>query len=73
MKRLAKLPDYPSTDLQGQTMVPGIPDVLGHFPGEGLSAVAADLNRPPVVNLITIQDVLDSLVKEAITTKEGDW
>jgi predicted amidohydrolase YtcJ len=73
MKRLAKLPDYPSTDLQGQTMVPGILDVHGHFPGEGLSAVAADLNSPPVGNLITIHNVLDRLAEEAITTKEGGW
>jgi len=41
MKRLAKLSDYPSTDLQGQTMVPRILDAHGHFPRDGLSAVAA--------------------------------
>ncbi|MFQ3351287.1 MAG: putative amidohydrolase YtcJ [Candidatus Marivariicella framensis] len=54
-------------------MVPGILDVHGHFPGEGLSAVAADLNSPPVGNLITIHNVLDRLAEEAITTKEGGW
>jgi hypothetical protein len=58
---------------KGKPWCRGILDVHGHFPGEGLSAVAADLNSPPVGNLITIHNVLDRLAEEAITTKEGGW
>jgi predicted amidohydrolase YtcJ len=46
---LAKLPeDDPSTDLQGQTMVPGILDAHGHFPGEVFRDLAGYGQRWPI-------------------------
>jgi predicted amidohydrolase YtcJ len=71
---LALLPlGYPSTDLNGNTMIPGILDAHGHFPGEGLHAVAADLNSPPIGNKLTISDIESALTEYASKTDKGDW
>ena len=48
-------------DLQGRTLIPGIIDAHGHFPGSGLAAVGVDLNSPPIHDVTTIADALDRL------------
>ena len=71
---LKRLPHgNPSTDLDGKTMMPGIIDAHGHFPGEGLPAVAADLNSPPIGPVKTMPDVISALKIEANKTDKGDW
>lgn len=63
----------PATDLKGNTLVPGLIDAHGHFPGEGLHAVAADLNSPPVGNILDMSQVISALKKQAQNTSSGDW
>lgn len=71
---LAALPKgQPATDLKGKTIVPGIIDAHGHFPGEGLHAVAADLNSPPIGNILNMEQVIAALKEKAQATSEGDW
>jgi predicted amidohydrolase YtcJ len=71
---LTLLPEgYPSIDLKGKTIVPGIIDAHGHFPGEGLPAVAADLNSPPIGNKLVISDIIEALTEQAQKTDKGDW
>jgi predicted amidohydrolase YtcJ len=48
-------------DLDGRTVTPGFIEAHGHFPGEGLTAVAADLNSPPIGVVKTIPEALDAL------------
>jgi predicted amidohydrolase YtcJ len=64
---------YPSIDLKGKTLVPGIIDAHGHFPGEGLPAVAADLNSPPIGNKLVISDIIEALTEQTQKTDKGDW
>jgi predicted amidohydrolase YtcJ len=52
-------------DLRGRTLMPGFVDAHGHFPGTGMSAIAADLTSPPVGKNLAIGDVLDALRAEA--------
>jgi len=58
-------------DLEGRTVVPGFIEAHGHFPGEGLVAVAADLNSPPIGNVKTIPEALAAL-KEVDAAQPGD-
>jgi len=60
-------------DLKGKTMMPGIIDAHGHFPGSGLAAIAVDLNSPPISNVATVADALALLKAKADDTPEGDW
>jgi hypothetical protein len=55
-------------DLEGRTVVPGFIEAHGHFPGAGLTAVAADLNSPPIGNVRTIGDALAALRKVDLGT-----
>ena len=48
-------------DLDGRTVTPGFIEAHGHFPGQGLGAVAADLNSPPIGPVKTIPEALDAL------------
>ncbi|MFW2386776.1 MAG: amidohydrolase [Polyangiales bacterium] len=50
-------------DLDGRAVTPGFIEAHGHFPGEGLGAVAADLNSPPIGTVKTIPEALDALRK----------
>ncbi len=61
------------TRLQGKTMLPGFIEAHGHFPGSGLSAVAADVNSPPIGSMKSIAQVLDSIRQLAARTPEGEW
>jgi len=60
-------------DLKGKTMMPGFIDAHGHFPGSGLSAVAVNLNSPPIGNVSSIKQALELLKKKAEQTPEGKW
>lgn len=60
-------------DLKGKTMMPGIIDAHGHFPGSGLSTVAVDLNSPPIGNVTNIEQALKLLKQKAEQTSKGEW
>ena len=60
-------------DLHGRTMLPGFIDAHGHFPGSGMSVIAADLNSPPIGDKLTIEQVLATLREQAAATEPGDW
>jgi predicted amidohydrolase YtcJ len=61
------------TRLQGKTMLPGFIEAHGHFPGSGLSAVAADVNSPPIGDVESIAQVLEKIRELASRTPEGEW
>lgn len=48
-------------DLAGRAVVPGFIEAHGHFPGAGLSAVAADLNSPPIGSIQSIDEAISAL------------
>ncbi len=60
-------------DLRGRTMLPGFIDAHGHFPGSGMSVIAADLNSPPIGDNLTMSDVLVALREQAANTAPGEW
>ena len=60
-------------DLGGRALLPGFIDAHGHFPGEGLYALAADLNSPPVGTVETIDDPVAALEMQAADTDSGEW
>ncbi|MCV6615935.1 MAG: amidohydrolase family protein, partial [Cellvibrionaceae bacterium] len=60
-------------DLAGKTLMPGIIDAHGHFPGSGLAALAADLNSPPIGNVKTVADALARIKAQAQQTPAGEW
>lgn len=53
--------DVRMVDLQGGVLMPGFIEAHGHFPGEGLSAVAVDANSPPIGDLDSIATLLERL------------
>ena len=60
-------------DLKGKTILPGIVDAHGHFPGSGLSAIGVDANSPPIGDKNAIADVLAALKVLAEKTPKGKW
>ena len=60
-------------NLEGKTMLPGFIDAHGHFPGSGMSVIAADLNSPPIGMLNTMDEVLAALAGRAATKSAGEW
>jgi predicted amidohydrolase YtcJ len=61
------------THLRGKTMLPGFIEAHGHFPGSGLSAVAADVNSPPIGDVESIAQVLEKIRELASRTPDGEW
>ena len=61
------------TDLQGRTLLPGFIDAHGHFPGSGLSVVAADVNSPPIGTVLTIADIQNRLGEKLVGRDAGKW
>lgn len=59
--------------LEGRGVVPGFIDAHGHFPGEGLDAVAANLRPPPAGEVASIDEALARLRVRAADTKPGRW
>jgi hypothetical protein len=60
-------------DLEGRTVVPGFIEAHGHFPGAGLSAVAADLNSPPIGPVTNVAEVLAALAQLDADQPGDDW
>ncbi|MDJ0846795.1 MAG: amidohydrolase [Myxococcota bacterium] len=60
-------------DLAGRALLPGFIDAHGHFPGAGLYAINADLNSPPIGDVIDIGDVVTRLREKVAETSAGDW
>ncbi len=60
-------------DLQGKTMIPGIIDAHGHFPGTGLNVVAVDLAGEPVGRVTSIAQSIAMMAERAQDTPEGRW
>ncbi len=60
-------------DLDGRTVVPGFIEAHGHFPGAGLSAVAADLNSPPIGPITNVAEALAALKQLHVDQPGDDW
>lgn len=60
-------------ELEGRALLPGFIDAHGHFPGNGLVAVFADLNSPPIGEIETIDDLVESMSRQAKEHAAGDW
>jgi len=60
-------------ELDGRALLPGFIDAHGHFPGEGLYAVYADLNSPPIGEVRSIEDLIAALASKARETAPGEW
>ncbi|MBW2552310.1 MAG: amidohydrolase family protein, partial [Deltaproteobacteria bacterium] len=60
-------------DLDGRTVVPGFIEAHGHFPGAGLSAVAADLNSPPIGPVTNVAQALAALAQLQADQPGDDW
>ena len=58
-------------DLNGHTLMPGLIDAHGHFPGWGVMAVAADLNSPPIGTVKTIDDLKARIAAKAASQPPG--
>jgi len=65
--------DTEVVDLRGRTLLPGFVDAHSHFPGSGMSAVAADLNSPPIGDKTSMAQVLQALAAEAARRSPGEW
>ncbi len=61
------------TDLAGQTLLPGFVDAHGHFPGSGMTVVAADLNSPPIGGITSIAQLQEALREKLVGKSAGDW
>jgi hypothetical protein len=60
-------------ELEGRALLPGFIDAHGHFPGEGLEALAANLNSPPIGAVRTLGELLERLRARAAEISAGDW
>ncbi|MFC1474963.1 amidohydrolase, partial [bacterium] len=60
-------------DLEGKTLIPGFVDAHSHFPAGGLSAVAVDVNSPPIGDIKNISELISAMKKKADKTKKGKW
>jgi predicted amidohydrolase YtcJ len=60
-------------DLRGRTLLPGFVDAHGHFPGSGLTAIAADLTSAPVGDKANVAEVLAALREQAAKVDAGGW
>jgi predicted amidohydrolase YtcJ len=60
-------------DLGGRTLIPGFIDAHGHFPGSGLVTQGPDLSSPPVGEIESIEQIVETLRSYAHDTPKGDW
>jgi len=60
-------------DLAGKTLMPGIIDAHGHYPGSGLASLAADLTSPPVGEVTSIDQLVARLGEKASQSDAGEW
>ena len=61
------------TDLAGQTLLPGIIDAHGHFPGSALYTLFADLNSPPLGSVTRIADIQTALRRQMRERPDAQW
>ena len=73
LRRWAAENDADIVDLKGRALLPGFIDAHGHFPGEGLYAIHADLNSPPIGEVETIDGLVERLKTKAAEVGAGDW
>ena len=60
-------------DLLGKTLMPGIIDAHSHFPGSGVTELAADLNAPPIGEIKSIEQMIGLLRKFDQEMEKGEW
>ena len=60
------------TDLRGRTLMPGIVDAHGHFPGSGQVVFSANLNSPPMGTVESMPQLIDAL-KEYAQQRPDGW
>jgi len=60
-------------DLKGKTLLPGFIDAHGHFPGSGIFTLGANLNSPPIGEMTSISQIIETLKKKATETEKGKW
>jgi predicted amidohydrolase YtcJ len=60
-------------DLAGRTLVPGLIDAHGHFPGTAMFNANVDLASPPVGDLDNIAQGIERLAERAAATPDGEW
>jgi predicted amidohydrolase YtcJ len=60
-------------DLKGQTMMPGIIDAHGHYPGQGIAAVGLDLNSPPIGHVVSIKQSLNMIKEKVVEFDAQEW
>ncbi|WP_062262295.1 amidohydrolase [Endozoicomonas arenosclerae] len=65
--------DATVVDLDGMTLLPGFIEAHGHFPGSGLDAMAADLNSPPIGDVLSISDIKKKLNDQARSLDKDEW
>ena len=58
-------------DLRGRTLMPGFIDAHGHFPGSGQTVFSADLNSPPIGDIINLPQLVDRLQQFAAARGDG--
>ena len=61
------------TDLNGRTLMPGVVDAHGHFPGSGLYTLFADLNSPPIGTITSIAEIQAALRQQAEDKPDAEW
>ena len=59
-------------DLRGRTLMPGFVDAHGHFPGSGQTVFSADLNSPPIGDVVNMAQLLARLSDFAMK-RAGGW
>lgn len=60
-------------DLKGRTLIPGIIDAHSHFPASGFTAVGIDLNSPPIGNIGSIAEIINSMKIKADNSPANKW
>jgi len=60
-------------DLNQQTMIPGIIDAHGHYPGQGLSAIGVNLNSAPIGDVASIEQALPLIAQKVKDQEKGEW
>lgn len=63
----------PTTSLSGLTVMPGVIEAHGHFPGAGLAAIAVDLNAPPIGDITNLSALLGRIQQHMAANPEDDW
>ena len=61
------------TDLEGKTLLPGLVDAHGHFPGSGMGVISVDLNSPPIGEVTTIAELQERLREQLPGKDDENW